>query len=198
MIKPQEIKASSDSLKISASPNLYFDFDLSVHPKLADIVDRLIEWSGYCTSNSRSRPGRCLVLSGDSGCGKTHLINLVKKYTRIDSVIVNESELFNRLRKYYSLKKDTGKVFDECKKAGLLIYDDLGVPSGNVEWIDSVYYDLFRTEQAYLITTNKPIEEFVGRIGSRAFSRLKEAMGGKVGIEKHFINMWDIPDYRGR
>lgn len=176
---------------IQRGDDFYLDFNLTWHKSLAAIVDRIIEWSQLLY---RADVPRCMVLAGHSGSGKTHLAEMLHKHGNYNSQMVNEVKLFETLRDCYSRKASTSEIYNRCQKARILIYDDLGRGKGNSEWTDEIYYTLFNTDQAYLITTNLTKQQFAARLGPPVTSRLQGAMGGD--LDTYFIEMWKVPDYR--
>jgi hypothetical protein len=183
-----------------AGPADYLGFDLSVHPGLPAIVEQLIAWSACCTRDGDTL-SRCLVLAGAPGCGKTHLARLLVDHFRDPGAaikFVNEPVFLAQLRGLYGRKESDEAIFRDLRQARLLIYDDLGGGNGKESWTDDCYYRLFEglveEGRAALITTNLGLAEFAVRVGRRAFSRLREAMGSP----EMFVSMFDVPDYRAR
>lgn len=116
--------------------------------------------------------GRCLILSGGVGCGKTsaccaYLIE--KEY----GMFVDISEIRNAV---YSYDK---KFINEIKKTEILVIDDLGAKTeGDSEFFVSVIDEIVNArhgdELTTLITTNATLAELSKRYGERTADRLRE------------------------
>lgn len=141
-----------------------------------------------------SELGRCLILVGVPGTGKTHLAcavaNVVMNqgYTALFTTV---SEMIKRIRSTWS--KDSGeteeKVINGLVSVDLLIIDEVGIQYGTeaekiqlFEVINRRYEDVKPT----IIISNLPPESADGKdlktyLGERSFDRLREN-GGKALI----------------
>lgn len=190
---------------------MWNDLDLTWHPKLRQAVKNVVEWY---------KVGRgALILTGDTGCGKSHIAKVV--YEKFggpayildwtanpvesvrNAVFYAEPEMFADIRQSYS--PDGKKVQSEkeiikmCQKSHLFIFDDLGVAhikDESLPWAQDIYWRIFdaRVSEFTLVTTNLTKEQLGPRIGKRALSRLMDAMGSEAA----FVDMFGIPDYRQR
>jgi DNA replication protein DnaC len=93
------------------------------------------------------QPEGWLVLTGQYGCGKTHLAAAIANY-RVDSgypaLFVLVPDLLDHLRATYGPASTVGfdRRFDEIRRAPLLVLDDLGTHSAT-SWAQEKLFQLF-------------------------------------------------------
>ena len=136
-----------------------------------------------------------LTFAGDTGCGKTHLaLGIGWQWLGLKLGVVkywHVSELLDAMRdEYDNPPKDDFDVvkpgvFEYCKRASLLILDDLGVEKTS-DWVadklDTLINHRYIEEKPTVLTTNSESQNVLPRLRSR----LKE--GVVISI--------DAPDYR--
>lgn len=174
--------------------------DFSWHEDLRQIAERVCQWYEAGTG--------ALVLSGDIGCGKSHIAKSVHYWAGgrerqpldegPDNVFISEPDFIAKILDHYGNILNSG--FSEFIKSKLLIFDDLGVvkekeTKGRYHEIWWRLLDARLDERLpILITTNLKPEQIETVIGKRASDRLIELLGSKPNL----VNMWDIPSYRRR
>jgi len=120
-------------------------------------------------------PEGWLVLSGVSGCGKTHLAAAIANRcldagTAVLFIVV--PDLLDHLRASFGPQSEMAydKLFDQVRDIPLLILDDLGTQS-NTPWAQEKLFQLinhrYNTRQPTVITTNVPIERLEDRLRMR-------------------------------
>lgn len=194
-----------------AQPDTWYGLDLTWHPKLRQAVKSVVDWY--------KRGSGALILAGDTGCGKSTLAKVVyEKFggpayvldwsaDTVESVrnaiFYAEPEMFADIRHSYDpagkKQQSEGEIIKMCQRSHLFIFDDLGVAhirEESLPWAQDIYWRIFdaRVSEFTLITTNMKKSQLGPRIGTRALSRLMEAMGSEAG----FVDMFGIPDYRQR
>ncbi len=124
------------------------------------------------------RPEGWLVLTGDYGCGKTHLaaaIANVRRERGDEVLFVTVPDLLDHLRATYSPQSTVSydKRFEEVRRAKFLVLDDLGTESATA-WAQEKLYQLinyrYLTKLPTVITTAKPIGDLPPRLRSRILS----------------------------
>lgn len=174
-------------------------FDWDRHPKLRPAKRVIVDWYNALPDSG------ALVLAGDVGCGKTHLVEAIADlYGRWRLSFYEEIALIKHIQATYSNKDSSEeKIFTDLFRPSLLILDDLGTyATDNVSFLSNVYNRLFNEyltvmSKPMLITTNLPMFGANGmesRIGIRSFSRLCDAMR-KVG-DGRYIDLFGIADFR--
>lgn len=119
-----------------------------------------------------------LVLSGVSGCGKTHLAAAIANHITQDmpgdAMFVAAPDLLDHLRAAFSPQSNTtyDRRFDEIKKVRLLVLDDLGTESATA-WAREKLFQLLNYRYNALLptvitTTSKP-DELEPRLRTRMF-----------------------------
>ncbi|MDO8491001.1 MAG: ATP-binding protein [Dehalococcoidia bacterium] len=159
-----------ETLKDNSFDN--FDFkrrDLPVEQRRS-----LAEAYRICTEFAKSPEG-WLVLSGASGCGKTHLAaamgnqRLSQGYPVFFRVV---PDLLDHFRAAYGpeSKVTYDALFDHVRNVSLLILDDLGAES-STSWAHEKLFQImnhrYNTKLATIITSRYTPEKMGGAIGSR-------------------------------
>ena len=167
-----------------------------------------------CRKAVENREG--ILLSGKTGCGKTHLSVATLRYfiQNIDeellvdecwerdigrkmgasqSLFVSVPELLLRLRSSFrpDACESESDIIDRYSAVDLLIFDDLGAEKAT-EWAESILCLLIdrrsREELWTIVTSNLTLDEIEQHLGARIASRLSDM---KV------VNI-KLPDYRKR
>ncbi|WP_322509853.1 ATP-binding protein [Anaerolinea sp.] len=124
-------------------------------------------------------PRGWLVLSGDYGCGKTHLAAAIGNYQASlgnPPLFVVVPDLLDHLRSTFSPTSNVSydEVFEEVRSAKLLILDDLGTQSAT-PWAREKLYQIINhryiAELPTVITTSSKPDEIDPRIRSRMLDR---------------------------
>lgn len=151
-----------------------------------------------------------ILLSGTTGCGKTHLAVAMMRRKVVETDIVYQTyslglwpekspkacfitvpELLLQIRATYNNKSDRTEeeLIDEYGSVSLLVLDDLGSEKPT-EWAESTLYLIIdrrnRDDRWTIVTTNLSLGEIEQRIGARIASRLADMKIIKL----------NLPDYR--
>jgi DNA replication protein DnaC len=120
-------------------------------------------------------PSGWLVLSGASGCGKTHIAAAVANRCLgrgTPALFVVVPDLLDHLRAAYKPDADVGydQLFEQVRSAPVLILDDLGTQSAT-PWAQEKLFQIinhrFNTRLPTVITTNTPLNKFDDRLRTR-------------------------------
>lgn len=131
--------------------------------------------------------GRCLILCGRPGTGKTHLgcaiaTSVARSNRR--ALYTTVVELVRRVRSTWSdgARESEAEVLKEIENLHLLVLDEVGAHlGGNAELVQlGEIVDLrYRANRPTLVISNYPFNELGKYLGDRAVDRLREN-GGKV------------------
>ena len=128
-------------------------------------------------SDIKWREKNGIILSGDSGIGKTHLAAAISNELinrRVAVFFVNAPEVYDRIRDEIGNKDYTKATMKSCE---LLILDDLGKEKRS-EWTDQILYEVvnnrYEAKKPIIITTNYSAKELATRIDKAVLSRLFE------------------------
>lgn len=180
---------------------LWEAFDWDRHPKLRPAKRVIVDWyNGLLDGDAGA-----LVLAGDVGCGKTHLVDAIADlFGRWRISYYGEVELIKHIQATYSDKsKNEEQIIRDLFRPSLLILDDLGTyRTDNLPFLLNIYNRVFNEfltvrGKPLLITTNLPMFGDGGmsaRIGTRSFSRLCDALD-KVS-KGRYVDLFGVPDYR--
>lgn len=176
----------------------------TVHPDVATMA-RAAEWfCKACLRDNRSK-GNWLVLTGDTGIGKTHVAKKVAAYIRTHQIEayasgwIHTDNLFSPVfARWDTIADASDKEFSELldyevRGAWLIVLDDIGaetdrfksgVPEARLKAI------LDACERKWLLmTTNVHPDSWEERWGRRVQDRLRDAI---------IITLAGVPSYRGK
>ncbi len=142
-----------------------------------------------------SHPQGWLILTGTYGCGKTHLAAAIgndRTARREPVIFIVVPDLLDHLRATFSPQSSVSydKLFEQIRRAPLLILDDLGTESATA-WAKEKLYQIFNyrynARLPTVITTAKSVDELDPRIRARVLDRSR-------------CQVWSIlaPAYRGK
>ena len=186
---------------IEVGPQPFTSFNSDRHPVLVQAIKTIKLWF-----NERREAGGAVMLVGNTGCGKTHIVTDIKNYVGYGCVMYNENKLIKDIQGTYGQRggKTEQQIINQCNRADLLIFDDLGTyQTDNLEWVQNIYYELFNdrleNKKPVMLTTNlamgnNGVSPLCERLGQRVFSRLL----GALDDPKYCINLFGVPDYRMR
>jgi len=132
-----------------------------------------------------------VVLTGNTGCGKTHLAVAMMQECRADhQVFITVPELLLEIRSAFNGGRETeAEIIKRYSDARLLVLDDLGAEQDTAYAITTMYLIIDRRnreERKTIITTNLKMDEIEKVMGARIASRLSEMKIIKIVM----------PDYR--
>jgi DNA replication protein DnaC len=131
-----------------------------------------------CVEDAESfavEPNGWLVLSGASGCGKTHIAAAVANRCMeqgVPALFVVVPDLLDHLRAAYKPDADIGydQLFEQVRSAPVLILDDLGTQSAT-PWAEEKLFQIinhrFNARLPMVITTNTLLNKFDDRLRTR-------------------------------
>jgi DNA replication protein DnaC len=131
-----------------------------------------------CRSYSH-RPAGWLVLTGVSGCGKTHLAAAIANERAAlgeEVLFIVVPDLLDHLRATFSPNSPArfDRRFEEVKRASLLVLDDLGTESSS-PWAREKLYQLFNSRYVAglptVITSSQNPEKWDPRLRTRMLDR---------------------------
>jgi DNA replication protein DnaC len=170
-IDPTQSELSSlgfHSDKTFASFNVHReDLDAEGHGNLLRVARAAHEFAEH--------PIGWFVLTGAYGCGKTHLAAAIANHQlakRRTALFVVVPDLLDHLRSTFSPQSPISydKLFDQVRRAPLLILDDLGTESAT-SWAKEKLYQLFNHRYSArlptVITTSREIDDLDPRLRSR-------------------------------
>ncbi|MGD2041209.1 MAG: ATP-binding protein [Anaerolineae bacterium] len=174
-------QSQSDLSSLSLMQDMTFDrFDLREDELSADEQKNLRRAFDLCRSYAEQSKG-WLVLTGDYGCGKTHLAAAIANYQAASGqpvLFVVVPDLLDHLRATFSPSSQArfDKRFEEVRTAPLLVLDDLGTQSAS-PWAQEKLYQLFNhrynARLATVITMAQPVEEVDPRLRTRMLDRTR-------------------------
>lgn len=142
---------------------------------------------------SNIEKGRCIVMSGGVGTGKTHLsVGLLKEVIAKGGtgIFLSVADLIADVRGTWSGKNaDKVKLFTECD---MLVIDEVGVQAGTDnerQILFSVINQRYNDVKPSILLTNLDPSAFKSYVGQRVFDRLKENDGDFI--------IFNGPSYRG-
>lgn len=143
----------------------------------------------------RTFPSKSILLSGKTGCGKTHLaVATLRDMVRRDAIqytaiFTTTPELLLDIRSCYSSNGDEKDLVEKYSTPAILILDDLGADKAT-EWAISTLYLIIdrrnKDMKETLITTNLTMEGIENQYGARIASRLSDMVIVEI----------KMPDYR--
>ncbi len=136
--------------------------------------------------------GRCLLMLGNFGNGKTHLgcavlASVVSRYG-VTALYAPAPDIISAIKATFSkTSSDTEQeILNDLATVDLLLIDELGAQSGTEferhslhTIIDSRYRQMLPT----IITSNQPAPELAAYIGDRALDRLRENGGQAIAFD---------------
>lgn len=168
-------QAQSDLSSLSLMQDMTFEsFDLRQNELPAEERANLKRAFEMCRDYA-SEPDGWLVLTGNYGCGKTHLAAAIA-HVRVaqgqPALFVVVPDLLDHLRATFSPNSQVrfDKRFEEVRTAPLLVLDDLGTESAS-PWAQEKLYQLFNyrynARLPTVITMAQPIDDVDPRLRTR-------------------------------
>jgi DNA replication protein DnaC len=150
-------------------------FDLRTAEGLPAADLRSLEKAFNAARQYADQPKGWLAMTGDYGCGKTHLAAAIANYrTELETppLFVIVPDLLDHLRATFNPSSaiSLDRRFEEVRQASLLILDDLGTQS-MTPWVREKLYQLFNFRYnaglPTVITTANTLDEIDPRVRSR-------------------------------
>ncbi len=151
------------------------NFSLRENEKLAPEASHSLEKAYHAARQFAEDPSGWLVLTGDYGCGKTHLAAAIGNYRYANGespMFVVVPDLLDHLRATFSPTSQVpyDQMFDRCATAGCSFLDDLGTQSAT-PWAREKLYQIlnhrYNAELPTVITTTSTLDDIDPRIRSR-------------------------------
>lgn len=144
-----------------------------------DYVERFDEYA---------KAGRCLIIVGTCGAGKTHLacgIGNALLARRKTVLFCTVSELMDEFAATWRRDAQTTEreVVNSFSAADLLILDDVGVQNGSNQEQITLYRVIdarYRLRKPTVVSSNLDIDGTVKSLGARSFDRLREGGASMV------------------
>lgn len=155
--------------------------------KQEEVFNRVVAFSEEFKP-SQEHSGRCIVMIGDTGTGKSHLAcavasHVIKEYggtARFTSV--SEINRLVRESKGYNARYSETEVIEAFGNYDLLIVDEVGIQSGS-DAESRALFDVFNARyqnmKSTIVISNLNQAQVREALGQRIFDRLKEG-GGEV------------------
>lgn len=152
------------------------NFDLREHELAREARDALRMAYEMCRRYAEAPEG-WLVLSGEYGCGKTHLAAAIANYREEQgdtALFIVVPDLLDHLRATFNPNSPVSydRRFDEIRSAPFLVLDDLGTESAT-PWAKEKLFQLVNYRYAArlptVFTTTQSIEEIEPRLRSRMY-----------------------------
>lgn len=138
------------------------------------------------------KAGRCLLLLGKPGTGKTHLAasiaNQIMAETSATAVYRTVGSILHAIRATYDkgAEQSEAKILSSLVSPSLLILDEIGVtkekPSDfELTTLFAIINGRYEQQRPTVIVSNLKAEELPAAIGERCFDRLRE--GGGIAVK---------------
>lgn len=182
-------RRASEILQRTAIPQRFHDRTLAnFETRTPGEVSALKVARDYvATFDDARRVGRCLVLLGNPGTGKTHLATGIARELAgagRTAMFARAYEIINAIRSTWSGDHNEERVVSEFVSVDLLIIDEVGVQYGK----ESEQIELFKvinrrydTMRPMIVISNHNVQGLEQYLGPRSFDRLREG-GGRVVV----------------
>ena len=138
------------------------------------------------------KSGRCLLLLGKPGTGKTHLAaaiaNQIMAETAATAVYRTVGSILHAIRATYDkgAEQSEAKILSALVSPSLLILDEIGVtkekPSDfELTTLFAIINGRYEQQRPTVVVSNLKAEELPAAIGERSFDRLRE--GGGIAVK---------------
>ena len=172
-------------------------FDLRADEDLPEREVKRLARTVQTAASFVDNPHGWLVITGEAGCGKTHLAAAIAfecNRRSTTALFVTASDLLNHLRAtfYPGAAVRYDKRLEEIKKAPLLVLDDLTIDAkGMSSWSREKLYEILLYRYDYnlptVITTSQPLQEMDVRFKSRITNE-----------DRSVVEAITVPAYPGR
>jgi DNA replication protein DnaC len=132
--------------------------------------------------------GESVVLTGRTGCGKTHLaVAMLKKSERYGNLFTTVPELLMKARASFrdGAEESEEQLIERFCAPDLLVLDDLGAEKTSeysIATLELIIDRRMRYERRTIITTNLSLEQIEAILGARIASRLSEMKIVKINL----------------
>jgi DNA replication protein DnaC len=187
-------RALSEKLGSAAIPARFtsktFDCFKVSNDRQQKALDACVEYAENFMAHRRE--GRCLMLMGKPGTGKSHLAaaianHLVRKtlalavYRTVAGLLIEIKESYDR-----GSNRSEAQVMRALSSPDLLILDEVGATKPSefeLAMLFAVINSRYENQLPTLVVSNLPPKELAGAIGDRCVDRLREGGGIVVGFD---------------
>lgn len=136
--------------------------------------------------------GRCLLLMGKPGCGKTHLAAAIAAYlcenTRYSAIYRSLPGLIQEIRSTYGQESEQSEadILNGVTSCALLVLDEIGATKSSefeLALLFNVINQRYEQKLPTLIVSNLAPSELGAAIGDRCVDRLREGGGVVVAFD---------------
>lgn len=136
--------------------------------------------------------GRCLMLLGKPGCGKTHLASAIAihvcRETSVSAVYRSMPGLVQDIRATYDKDSECteGDIISTITRCGLLVLDEVGATKSSefeLALLFTIINGRYEEKLPTVIVSNLAPKELHTAIGDRCVDRLREGGGIVVGFD---------------
>jgi DNA replication protein DnaC len=172
-------------------------------PRVQGLTDR--EWKyGFenfkgndklvATIKEFANQGHSMMLTGRTGCGKTHLAIAAAKQLSRQAIFVTVPELLLEIRSTFNGEDSESRLIRRYARAELLVLDDLGAEKTTEYSIQTLYTIISRRnreEAQTIVTTNLDLTQIAESLGDRIASRLAEMKIVKINMPDYRQKRWE-------
>jgi len=116
-------------------------------------------------------------LLGDVGTGKSHIAAGILREAGAGLWISNDRLMATLSAEYRT--HPTTSILEECERASLLVFDDLGISRGGQDEVPAIHRILthrFNERLPTVVTSNKTQRDLPGYVGDRMWDRISESI----------------------
>ena len=161
-------------------------FDLSTFPVEATsgveqrkMMQNARNWAEKYADNFSEKEQRSILISGESGLGKTFLLDCITKRIverGFSAMKLSAYRMTELMREKHFHRNDSGAKFDLCLGVDYLAIDDLGsepmLENVTIEYLYILISERQRSGKPFIIATNLTLNQLKARYTERLFSRI--------------------------
>lgn len=167
-----------------------FEGYIATEPKQVKALTICRDYAEHFTEHFEA--GRCLLLLGNVGTGKTHLAtaiaNHIMRTTTATAVYRTVGGILQHIKGSYDRESDYSEAdaFAAYTKPSLLIIDEVGATKPTEFELASLFNIIngrYEEQLPTVVISNLPAGELSGALGERCVDRLREGGGIAVGFD---------------